>query len=191
MRKTGYLHKKGHVRKNWKRRFFVLDGVWLSYHTREGGPQKGSVDLSSDGVLIRGALQIRAADISRFQFEVVQDNSSLVIAAENQTQMNDWIEALNSAVWAAQMGDPGQAAAAPAAESAAPAPAVQASAAVSSEEELVQARGAPPPASPTAAAPAPEPEGESLPLPDGWEEHEDGDGNKYYYNAQTTRSVDP
>lgn len=47
--KAGFLHKRGHIRKNWKRRWFVLDRRELSYYT--GRP---SSDLKcNDAKLIR------------------------------------------------------------------------------------------------------------------------------------------
>jgi hypothetical protein len=177
--KAGFLFKKGHVRKNWKKRYFVLDGVQLSYYVRIDGQRKGAIDLSSEGVLVRGALQIRGNDVSRFQFEIVHNNSTLVIAAEDQKQMNDWIEALNIAVWTAQMGSEGD-------DSAASLPgglpgvtddeSRGLTRAASVENALVAARGAPPP---LAIALETAPQREDL---GGWERLTDGDGNDYFYN---------
>jgi hypothetical protein len=177
--KAGFLFKKGHVRKNWKKRYFVLDGVWLSYYVKLGGQRKGAIDLSTDGVLIRGALQIRAADISRFQFEIVHNNSTLVIASEDQKQMNDWIEALNIAVWTAQMGvegDEGEADLPPGLPGVTDEETQGKTRAASVETALVAARGAPPPIAVALAEPEVK---EDL---GDWESLTDGDGNEYFYN---------
>ena len=45
--KEGYLTKQGHVRKNWKRRWFVLTKSQMSYHMEPGAPAKGRIPLDN------------------------------------------------------------------------------------------------------------------------------------------------
>ena len=40
----GFLHKQGHRRKNWKRRYFVLTNDALRYYTEPGGQLKGELE---------------------------------------------------------------------------------------------------------------------------------------------------
>ena len=50
--KTGYFRKEGHVFRNWKMRFFVLEGGILSYYEKADdehvpiGESKGALDMT-------------------------------------------------------------------------------------------------------------------------------------------------
>ena len=42
----GFLEKKGGVRRNWLRRWFVIDGDSLKYYTKIDGELKGTIPLT-------------------------------------------------------------------------------------------------------------------------------------------------
>ena len=105
--KTGLLYKRGHVRKNWRRRFFALSGSSLRYYDKEGGKLKGEVDLSDENVLVRTPVSKRASDATHFQFEVCHSSTSLICAADDPVTMNSWVQAINKAVWASSIGEMG------------------------------------------------------------------------------------
>jgi hypothetical protein len=49
-RTCGFLEKKGHRVKNWKTRFFVLDGDQLTYYAKEGGAAGAGRQLTTSVV---------------------------------------------------------------------------------------------------------------------------------------------
>lgn len=92
--KEGYLTKLGKVVKNWKKRWFVLDGTQLSYYEKPGKKQLGTIDLSK-------AIQVQINDDPKKEnsFKIIIPNyRTYVIFADSQQECEDWVNALNKII---------------------------------------------------------------------------------------------
>ncbi|KAI6652728.1 Dual adapter for phosphotyrosine and 3-phosphotyrosine and 3-phosphoinositide [Oopsacas minuta] len=99
--KGGYLIKRGHVRKNWKRRWFVLDKNILNYYEMKPNlndnpnpKPKGIIDLSE-------TIQFTAEDHSVKQpycFAIHVSKKIYLISAETEIDYKSWVEALKTAI---------------------------------------------------------------------------------------------
>lgn len=91
--KSGYLIKQGIKRKNWKRRFFVLDLCALSYFTShdEVSPIKmiNLADIYQSRVSV--GIHVHKQNV----FEVVTPQRVYYIQAESQSERDAWISAIN------------------------------------------------------------------------------------------------
>lgn len=104
--KEGYLVKKGHRRKNWNRRFFVLmDGV-LSYFESEQSfrenvnNSKGSIKLNE--YTVHDCVNSAGAGY-KFCFYLLSKDKPFLVRAENQNDKSDWLEILSIVM---RKGDP-------------------------------------------------------------------------------------
>lgn len=92
--KSGYAIKQGAVRKNWKRRYFVLDSNGLSYykHDQEKEPIK-TVPLSD----IIEAKETTGQHHSHRQhlFEVITSDRIFYIQCDKQAECESWISQIN------------------------------------------------------------------------------------------------
>ena len=109
--KKGFLQKQGRRLKSWKMRYFVLSAERLQYFTSTGstGVLKGELLINSsthvsvihkdavapadDRTLIRS----QSKGPEDWLFEIVDDHRRILIAAANQDQLMDWVEAIKSA----------------------------------------------------------------------------------------------
>jgi hypothetical protein len=101
----GQLNKKGHVRRNWKARHFVLSSSHLTYFDESGGVKKGeyrlspSVLVTSEGSVVGGA---DSGDAHPWSFEVRMfdrrgsDSNYLRIEAGDSESMAQWVAAIRS-----------------------------------------------------------------------------------------------
>ncbi|KJE96209.1 hypothetical protein CAOG_06565 [Capsaspora owczarzaki ATCC 30864] len=90
----GFMHKKGHVRHNWKRRWFTLRNSELRYF-------KSSRHETAVAVVpLAGALGVARIQHSRpFVFRLVlQGNFCYLFHAYSEEDMNTWINALQAAI---------------------------------------------------------------------------------------------
>ena len=107
--KEGYLTKQGHVRKNWKRRWFVLTKSQMSYHEQPGAPAKGRIPLDNVTISLEGAnrhlLDHEAALEGAPYF--VRENSQETAFRYTQSFFNEKLEITGLAIvfgWKAQDG---------------------------------------------------------------------------------------
>mmetsp|Transcript_4507 Transcript_4507/g.15837 ORF Transcript_4507/g.15837 Transcript_4507/m.15837 type:complete len:1205 (+) Transcript_4507:220-3834(+) len=90
--KGGWLHKRGHKIKNWKRRWFALRGSTLSYF-------KNPRDLKSVGVIAVTLIQRvsyldHPVDTWPFCFEIITYKNQYIISAPGAKEMRAWTEAI-------------------------------------------------------------------------------------------------
>ena len=81
--KVGELEKKGHIVKNWRKRWFVLDNDTLKYFkARQDSKAQGSIFL-------RGSTCSRS---SAFEFEIhdSKNNKSFVIKGGDKQEVDCW-----------------------------------------------------------------------------------------------------
>ena len=87
--RCGFLTKCGHVRKNWKRRWFVLlaDGT-LAYSEVDGKPFKGSLNVGSSTCIALPDSQYKRGHV----FSIASKHGeSLVIQADSDHDRDDWV----------------------------------------------------------------------------------------------------
>ncbi|NP_001123733.1 pleckstrin homology domain-containing family A member 2 [Xenopus tropicalis] len=102
--KSGYCVKQGNVRKNWKRRFFVLDVFSISYF-------KSSSDREPlRRILLREILKtheclVKSGDLLLRDnlFEIITAPRTFYIQADSPQEMHSWIKAINAAVQTLRM----------------------------------------------------------------------------------------
>ena len=103
----GFLHKQGHRRKNWKRRYFVLTNDALRYYTTEAGGQlKGELIFASfncqgckvkqvDAVLnLKGTRGLSEFVIMEDKPLEHQYDKRLLLLAGSEEDRADWIAAI-------------------------------------------------------------------------------------------------
>eukprot|EP00013_Stygamoeba_regulata_P006374 CAMPEP_0177633204 /NCGR_PEP_ID=MMETSP0447-20121125/2709_1 /TAXON_ID=0 /ORGANISM="Stygamoeba regulata, Strain BSH-02190019" /LENGTH=365 /DNA_ID=CAMNT_0019134841 /DNA_START=345 /DNA_END=1438 /DNA_ORIENTATION=+ len=94
VKKEGYMTKEGQIRKNWKRRYFVLTGSSLFYfRSYLGGAAvkpKGVIPLAGASVLPTPASPKPHA------FCVQSTQRCLNIFADSDEQMHEWMEAISA-----------------------------------------------------------------------------------------------
>ncbi|KAG2383471.1 hypothetical protein C9374_004142 [Naegleria lovaniensis] len=85
---TGYLEKKGRLKKNWKKRFFVLLQNYLFYFAKENGK-------------LKGFLRIEECEIEReeevgskglYVFHIKTMGRLLSLRVDNVEDREDWIK---------------------------------------------------------------------------------------------------
>jgi hypothetical protein len=104
IRKMGYMAKYGGDKKgtsgNWKRRYFVLEDD-LEYFENEaaylaGLPPKGKIVLNAYRVIPRVNSDQRDSTNLEFEFTIHALPLSLTCRAENELEMQSWIDTINS-----------------------------------------------------------------------------------------------
>ena len=100
--KEGWLEKKGGVRTNWKRRWFVLGsgdaGMELRYYEEKDGDLKGVIDLEDSS----GARESQAPKAWPFEFEVITAGRTYRVRDTDQDGCAAWVEALCAIVGSAE-----------------------------------------------------------------------------------------
>ncbi|XP_006821220.1 pleckstrin-2-like [Saccoglossus kowalevskii] len=94
--KEGFLVKKGHVRTNWRTRWFVIGDVTLSYYRRRGDP------LAADIVLLKGCSVISPCPEYNKKpgvFRVLtKGKKEYLIQASSEDERDDWVKAIGEAI---------------------------------------------------------------------------------------------
>merc|ERR1711991_345162 len=88
--KEGMLRKKGHFVKNWKERWFVIQGDKLFYFKNKSDPKPQGC------LVLKGTYVTPTKKVNRpFAFEVSDTRSDKVffIHASTKSEMEAWIEA--------------------------------------------------------------------------------------------------
>ncbi|XP_026219526.1 differentially expressed in FDCP 6 homolog isoform X2 [Anabas testudineus] len=93
--KRGYMWKKGHVRRNWTERWFVLKPSSLEYYVSEDLKDKrGEVQLDKTCVVE----PIPDREGKRCMFCVKTHNKTYEMSASDQRQKVEWIQAIQTAL---------------------------------------------------------------------------------------------
>ncbi|XP_076589615.1 switch-associated protein 70b [Chaetodon auriga] len=101
--KQGYMLKKGHKRKNWTERWFVLKPNSISYYVSEDlADQKG--DILLDGKCCVEPLQDKEGKKCLFLIKSTQ--KSFEISASDKKKKQEWIQAIQTSVNLLRQGRP-------------------------------------------------------------------------------------
>eukprot|EP01114_Cavostelium_apophysatum_P012921 TRINITY_DN3016_c0_g1_i1.p1 TRINITY_DN3016_c0_g1~~TRINITY_DN3016_c0_g1_i1.p1 ORF type:complete len:622 (+),score=170.28 TRINITY_DN3016_c0_g1_i1:295-2160(+) len=96
--KGGWLTKRGHKVKNWKRRWFVLRDPTLCYYKSPRDSTPAGVIILDDILHIVSEDDVSEGNLAdqkpNFWFEIVTKKSSFLICAESEADMKDWVEAI-------------------------------------------------------------------------------------------------
>lgn len=88
---SGFLLKRGHFVKSWRKRYFVLLNNVLTYSVSEGSNEKGSFTLTKTTKVQENSLQ-------RFCFELIDDKRELILIAADESEMIEWMEMLQETI---------------------------------------------------------------------------------------------
>jgi hypothetical protein len=89
----GWLTKKGHKRRNWKRRWFVLTGDGeVAYYAKRGAAEpKGTISLAQPGVSVI-TMEPSAASLSRFM--IITPEQLFPIYADCDKDRAEWMRVI-------------------------------------------------------------------------------------------------
>ncbi|XP_076826160.1 uncharacterized protein LOC143473090 isoform X2 [Clavelina lepadiformis] len=102
--KSGYLRKQGGMIKTWNERWFVLKGDQLHYYKEKEGKLIASIFLPGNHVVMH---PVRTNDSNKYVFEIFpgkesarmsNNHESYLIAANSQTDMEDWVKAIRRVI---------------------------------------------------------------------------------------------
>ncbi|EGG20132.1 pleckstrin domain-containing protein [Cavenderia fasciculata] len=93
---SGYLFKKGHNFKNWRRRWFVLkDNALAYYKSPKDATPAGTIPIAEiENILMGDETSVREGFVHCFQ--LITTKSQYFIAAENERDLEEWAEVLRS-----------------------------------------------------------------------------------------------
>ncbi|KAG8574289.1 hypothetical protein GDO81_009130 [Engystomops pustulosus] len=97
--KSGYCVKQGNMRKNWKRRFFVLNPFNISYYKCETDREPLRCILLRD-ILKTHECLVKSGDLLMRDnlFEVITAPRTFYIQTDSPQEMHSWIKAINAAI---------------------------------------------------------------------------------------------
>ncbi|XP_028287276.1 switch-associated protein 70b [Parambassis ranga] len=101
--KQGYMLKKGHKRKNWTERWFVLKPAFISYYVGEDLAEKKG-DILLDGNCSVEALQDKEG--KKCLFLIKSSQKSFEISASDKKKKQEWIHAIQTCVNLLRQGRP-------------------------------------------------------------------------------------
>ncbi|XP_038060654.1 pleckstrin-like [Patiria miniata] len=94
--KEGFLVKKGHVRTNWRTRWFVLFKDALAYY------KKKDDEYAAGAVILRGCSVLSPCPQYKKKEGVFQvsarDGMELLMQASNETERDEWVKAIGDAI---------------------------------------------------------------------------------------------
>ncbi|XP_054890232.1 switch-associated protein 70b [Poeciliopsis prolifica] len=93
--KQGYMMKKGHKRKNWTERWFVLKPGFISYYVGEDLAEKKG-DIPLDGSCSVESLQDKEG--KKCLFLIKSSQKSFEISASDKKKKQEWIQAIQMCV---------------------------------------------------------------------------------------------
>jgi hypothetical protein len=95
-----FLSQQGHVRKNWKKRYFELTDSELTYYTKQGGEIRGAVTFSateSTHIEKLPSSEPMSKKKGNFLFIVTNGKDRIVASADTMADMESWVEAIRYA----------------------------------------------------------------------------------------------
>ena len=104
MRVEGWMAKQGHIFRNWKNRWFVLDGRSILYYSKEGATKPRGVIQMVDG----SDIIIEERYAKPFCFTIITPAKRFVLQAADEDEMAEWLMAIQNnleCVPAAEMED--------------------------------------------------------------------------------------
>ena len=99
LRKTGgWLDKKGGFRKNWNRRWFMLQNDCLIYKKEESGGNVGSIPVSSIQEARRSTFESASKQARPFEIELVTKERTYRFMAADEQNRTAWLTVLQQEV---------------------------------------------------------------------------------------------
>eukprot|EP01138_Halocafeteria_seosinensis_P015046 gb/GECG01015358.1/.p1 GENE.gb/GECG01015358.1/~~gb/GECG01015358.1/.p1 ORF type:complete len:1503 (+),score=260.74 gb/GECG01015358.1/:1-4509(+) len=92
----GWLTKRGHKRKNWKRRYVQVgsNGI-LSYHVSPETRQKGQVNLANASIETVPEETLGRKNVFKVKGLGTTNHDELILQADNEVERDQWIEKLD------------------------------------------------------------------------------------------------
>ncbi|XP_063304483.1 pleckstrin homology domain-containing family A member 2 [Pelobates fuscus] len=102
--KSGFCVKQGNMRKNWKRRYFILDAVSISYCKCEKDPVPLRIIYLRE-ILKTHECLVKSGDLLMRDnlFEIITGPRTFYIQADSPQEMHSWIKAINAAIQTLRM----------------------------------------------------------------------------------------
>ncbi|XP_072340330.1 differentially expressed in FDCP 6 homolog isoform X2 [Scyliorhinus torazame] len=92
----GYMWKKGHVRRNWNERWFVLKTSHIHYYVNEDlKEKKGEIQLDMDSKVE----VLPDKEGKRCLFCIKTANRTFELSASDTKRRQEWIDIISSAIW--------------------------------------------------------------------------------------------
>ncbi|CAI8014338.1 Switch-associated protein 70 [Geodia barretti] len=101
--KKGYLEKKGHVRRNWRRRWFILKRTILSYYSTDKKVFKGELVLNAQTKV--NSLDDKGSRRNMFLVTCGATEKPFTISADDQKMKHDWMLAIRKAIALAKVAE--------------------------------------------------------------------------------------
>lgn len=91
--REGYMYKQGGKHKNWKRRWFALNGLFMFYYTNQQRTNhKGTIVLEECNVL----LAPEGIGMTRFSFKIETSNRTFVLSCDSGALRDEWMESIGN-----------------------------------------------------------------------------------------------
>ncbi|XP_012509887.1 PREDICTED: switch-associated protein 70 [Propithecus coquereli] len=101
--KQGYMMKKGHRRKNWTERWFVLKPNIISYYVSEDlKDKKGDILLDANCCVE----SLPDKDVKKCLFLIKCFDKTFEISASDKKKKQEWIQAIHSTIHLLKLGSP-------------------------------------------------------------------------------------
>ncbi|XP_069325659.1 switch-associated protein 70 isoform X1 [Eulemur rufifrons] len=101
--KQGYMMKKGHRRKNWTERWFVLKPNIISYYVSEDLKDKKGDILLDENCCVES---LPDRDVKKCLFLVKCFDKTFEISASDKKKKQEWIQAIHSTIHLLKLGSP-------------------------------------------------------------------------------------
>ena len=99
---TGFMQKKGGFRRNWNRRWWVLDGGCgeLAYYDDDDKEKrKGAINLFDASEVRHSTFQSGSKAAKSREMEIVTSDRTWRIRAESKEELEAWIAKLQLVIW--------------------------------------------------------------------------------------------
>lgn len=91
--REGYMYKQGGKHKNWKRRWFALNGLFMFYYTnQQRSSHKGTIVLEECNVV----LAPDGLGMTRYSFQIETPNRTFVLSCDSAASRDDWMDSIGN-----------------------------------------------------------------------------------------------